>query len=454
MRLLFLDQLMPAPGTLLEWTAVADPGPTPDLTPPTANQSIHLGAGGQTSWLAGHFEVAGPIDQPALEAAFETWIRRHDALHCCFGAAEAERPASVHLVSETDIRLEAQAPEPVATTEELRDILGARLDIACDPYRFPPYFLGAVSRAETSSVIVGFDHAICDAWSITIAIAELDELYRGARDHGHPRYVSQSLPEPGSFLSYSAREAAVPSATTSPMIRAWQDFLREAGNDLPHFPLDLGVPAGTRAPFGSDVRPLLGPTATEALHRRSRAAGHSMFAALLAPVALSAAELGGPAATDLVFPVHTRREPRHHSTFGWLVANGPARIPAEKDFAATAAAADAAIRTGQRLACVPATRVLAAADLTPTRHDLFSVSYTDYRHLPGGSHSETTRSRPANPAQFSRTAPLDDVQMWFIRTDEGLLLRTRYPATPTARPLLTDFLDRITKTLVAESHTG
>ncbi|WP_225731816.1 MULTISPECIES: condensation domain-containing protein [unclassified Nocardia] len=454
MRLLFLDHLDPEPGKLLEWTAIADPGPAFDPTPPTSNQAIHLSSGSPTNWLAAQFEVAGPIDEAALEAAFAAWIPRHDALHCCFAQPAGGGPVAVHLVSDTDIRLERRAPVAADSTAELRALLGARLDAACDPFRFPPYFLGAVSRPEISTVIVGFDHAICDAWSITIAVTELDELYRAALDEGDTTRVA--LPEAGSFLCYSGREAAVPSATTGPLIRGWRDFLREAGDDLPHFPVDLGIPAGSRAPFGGDVRPLLGPTATDALHRRARAAGHSLFAALLAPVALAAAELGGGAATDLVFPVHTRREPRHHNTFGWLVANAPARVPAAKDFATTVAGADAAIRNGQRLAHVPATQVLAALgpELRRTRHDLFSVSYTDYRHLPGGSRCDTTRTRPRNPVQFSRSASLDDVQLWFTRTDDGLSLRTRFPDTPTARPLVTDFLDRVAKTLVGAAQGG
>ncbi|RJO68175.1 condensation protein [Nocardia panacis] len=453
MRLRFLDQLNPEPGTLLEWTAIGEVDPTFAPARPTSNQSIHLALGGQTTWLAAHFEVSGPIDEAALAAAFAAWIPRHDALHCGFATAP-DGSVAVNLVLDSEIRLERREPVAADSTAELRALLGARLDAACHPFGFPPYFLGAVSRSETSTVVVGFDHAICDAWSITIAIAELDELYRAARDEGDTARVAAALPEPGSFLSYSAREAAVPSATTGPLVRAWQEFLSEADYDLPHFPVELGLAPGALAPFGSEVRPLLGPTATESLHRRCRAAGHSLFAALLAPVALAAAEAGGPPATDLVFPVHTRREPRHHNTFGWLVANGPARIGAGRDFAATVEAADAAIRHGQRLAHVPATRVLAATELNRTRRDLFSVSYTDYRHLPGGSRCDTGRVRPRSPGQFSRGGPLDDVQLWFTRTDDGLALRTRFPDTPLARPLVTDFLDRVAKSLVAGAQGG
>lgn len=470
MRLLFLDNLDAEPGLLLEWSAVAGSEPRPTATPPTSNQSIHLANRGPTTWLGAYFEVPGAIDATALGAAFGAWIPRHDALHCCFGPADAQTPVSLRLVADTDIRLTARAPIPVSDAERLRALLAARLDRACSPSRFPPYFLGAVSRRETSSVVVGFDHAICDAWSIAIAVTELDALYRAARRRGHDGVaaLARRLPEPGSFLSYAAGEAALPSAATEPLLRGWRDFLYAAGadlprcrdtpnhgdmpkyGDLPRFPIDLGLTE--RAPFGGDVRPLLGPVATDALHRGARANGHSLFAALLAPVALAAAESGGRTMTDLVFPVHTRREPLHHNTFGWLVANAPARIPALRDFTTTALAAEAAIRAGRRLARVPASRVIAAMgpSLRRTRRDLFTVSYVDYRRLPGG----TSRTGPRNAAQFSRGAPADDVQLWFTRTEEGLALRTRFPATPSGRKIVGEFLDQVAETITAAVPPG
>ncbi|ATL67683.1 condensation domain-containing protein [Nocardia terpenica] len=443
MRLLFLDQLAPEPGTLVEWSVSARPGPTPDPTPPTSNQIIHLSGTGPTTWLAATFDVAGPIDEAALQAAFAAWLPRHDALHCCFGAGP-----TVNLVSDSDIRLERRRPVHAATPGELRDLLGARLDAACAPFTFPPYFLGAVSRAETSTVICGFDHAVCDAWSITVAVTELDELYRAAHEDGPAGAVTalERLPEASSFLAYSTREAAVPAVTTDPLLREWREFLSAAGNDLPHFPMDLGVPPGELAPPGSDVRTVLGPGATAGLHRATRAGGHSIFAVLLAAVAQATAKLDGSDHTDLVFPVHTRREPRHHNTFGWLVSNAPARIQVGPDLAATIPGAAQAIRSGQRLAQVPATRVLAALDgeLRRERHGLFSVSYADYRQLPGGSRSELGLSLPRNATHISRTAPLDDVQLWFARTDDGLALRTRYPDTQTARAVVAEFLGVVT----------
>ncbi|MFD0363101.1 hypothetical protein ACFQZZ_16780 [Nocardia sp. GCM10030253] len=75
---------------------------------------------------------------------------------------------------------------------------------------------------------------------------------------------------------------------------------------------------------------------------------------------------------------------------------------------------------------------IAHPPLRRSRHDLFSVSYTDYRHLPEGSRYDTTRSRPRNAAQLSRSAPLDDVQLWFTRSGEGLVCApdSRIPRRP------------------------
>ncbi|WP_024804807.1 condensation domain-containing protein [Nocardia sp. BMG51109] len=445
MHLLFLDQLALPPGILLEWSVGAEPGPAPGPIPPTANQCIHLAGGRPTTWLAAAFDVPGPIDEAALQAAFGAWLPRHDALHCSFSAPGPGGSPILNLVSDSDLRITARPPVLAATDHALRELLGARLDAACEPFSFPPYFLGAVSRAENSTVICGFDHAVCDAWSIALAVTELDRLYRTAREDGSGTVAEAAgeLPEAGSFLSYCTREAAVPAAITDPLVPAWRDFLRTTGNDLPHFPIDLGVPDGTLAPPAADVRTLLGAGGIAVLHRAARAAGHSTFPVLLAAVAQAVAKLGGRDHTDLVFPVHIRREPRNHNTFGWLVANAPARIPVEGDLAAAVPGAAAAVRAGRRLARVPATRVLDAAQgqLRGARHGLFSVSYADYRQLPGGSRGDTVLPLPRNAIQISRATPVDDVQLWFTRTDDGLALRTRFPGTAVARNVVGEFLD-------------
>lgn len=456
MLLSYLDRLATEPGTLLEWTAVADVEPVDYPVPPTSNQLIHLSAAGPSTWLAATFDVPGPIDTPALETAFAAWLPRHDALHSSF-ARSSTGAVSVRVVAETDIRLAARPPVQATTPDELRSLLGRRLDQACDPFAFAPYFLGAISRTDRSTVVCGFDHAICDAWSITIAVTELNELYRATCEGGPLGAITASvgLPEPGSFLSYSAREAgAARVSSTDIRIRAWQNFFRAAGDDMPHFPLDLGLTRGSPHPQADDVRLVLGAEEIDAVHRRCRAEGHTLFGALLASIGLVSADATGRRHTRMIFPVHTRREPRHHTTFGWLIANAPATVTAASDLAIAARAADETIRAGQALAELPAVRVLedVGAQLTRTRNGLFSVSYTDYRNLPGGSRWDTELARPENPIQLSRASPVDDVQMWFTRTERGLALRTRFPGTDTAPPTMRKFLDQLVETIIGRGH--
>lgn len=55
--------------------------------------------------------------------------------------------------------------------------------------------------------------------------------------------------------------------------------------------------------------------------------------------------------------------------------------------------------------------------LRRSRQNLFSVSYTGYRHLPDGSRCDTTRTRPPLCRAVQTGLTLNDVQPWFTHTD-------------------------------------
>ncbi|WP_433654943.1 condensation domain-containing protein [Nocardia sp. CA-128927] len=446
MRLGYLEQWTAVPGTVLEWTVLADSELVDSPVPPTGNQLMHLAAA-RTAWLAVMFDVPGPIDRRALEIAFAVWTTRHDALRCGFVRADGPGPVSMRVGA--GIRLEARPDVPVGTADELRTVLGARFDEACDPFRFAPYTLAAISRPGGSTVVCAFDHAVCDAWSMTVAATELDQLYRAARAGGRPgaRTAAARLPAAGSFLAYCAAESATQISRDDPRLRRWRDFLGEAGNDVPHFPDDLGLAPGTTAPMAGDVRTILDAADADSLELRCHDDEYSVFAALLAVVGQAVAGQSGRARTLLLAPVHTRREPLLHNVFGWLVGNAPIVVDTDAvDFTASARAADDSIRAGRVLAEVPPARLLGAmgSDLRLNRADLFTVSFVDYRRLPGGSRYPGSASAPRNCVQLSRGGQADDVQMWFSRTDDGLSLRTRFPRTALAQARIREFLDRLT----------
>ncbi len=244
MHITFLDRFEARPGRILQWTpSEISTGTTYPVPPPTSNQQLHLaGSRGDTTWLAATFDVPGPpIDTDALKASFEEWTSRHDALSCSFSQAEESGESSALFVDVADVgdlRLREETVADARTPEQVRELLGERLDRWCNPFAFPAYFLGAITREDQSTVVCGFDHAICDGWSMSIAITEISTLYREYTRADRDPIASDLLPEPGSFLNYCFRE----SATADPepgdhRIAGWRSFLRACGGvTLPIFP--------------------------------------------------------------------------------------------------------------------------------------------------------------------------------------------------------------------------
>ena len=238
-----------------------------------------------------------PSTRDALKASFEEWTSRHDALSCSFSQAEESGESSALFVDVADVgdlRLREETVADARTPEQVRDLLGERLDRWCNPFAFPAYFLGAITREDQSTVVCGFDHAICDGWSMSIAITEISTLYREYTRADRDPIASDLLPEPGSFLNYCFRE----SATADPepgdhRIAGWRSFLRACGGDTPHFPVDLGLPAGAMSPQGTDTRMLLDADEAELFDQNCADHRHSSFGAILASIGLATTQLTG-----------------------------------------------------------------------------------------------------------------------------------------------------------------
>ncbi len=123
--------------------------------------------------------------------------------------------------------------------KQVRELLGERLDRWCNRFsRFSAYFLGAITREDQSTVICGFDHAICDGWSMSIPIPQISTLYR---EYEAGVTVIRSrlnlLPEPGSFLTTTSgnRQPRIQSPATTGL-RVGGPSSEHAGVTLPIFP--------------------------------------------------------------------------------------------------------------------------------------------------------------------------------------------------------------------------
>jgi hypothetical protein len=452
----------PAPGRVVEWSVsqgTADRARTAPVDPvPTSyNQQMHLestqvaalmGLPGNP-WIGTTFDLAGPADLDALEAAFTTWLHRHEGLRSGFrtGADGIER----FTLSIEEVALERRPAEDIDCPHALHAHLDQRFITGTDPFAWPPLVLGVISRPDRSTVFVAMDHVCGDGYSLALAVWELQAAYEAAREGSDP-----GLPETGSYLEHcvAERERGQAMAEDDPEVAHWRDFVRACGGTTPSFPLYLGVAPGETWPQKLRGEMVASADVAEAFGAACRRAGGSFFAGLLSAMAIAVREIGGQQEFRTVTPLHTRHEERWRTAMGWFITCAPLEFSlAEADsFTDVLPRAHASMRGAIGLSRCPAARVieLLGSDFTITRRDLFSmVSYTDYRQLPGAE-----RYAEWNPLTIGEVNVADDTHVWASRNHEGLHLGIRHPDTPIAGEVLDEYTATISAVLARVAGNG
>lgn len=434
MRVTTTSGFRPPPGTLVEWAPVPTAEFAEHPAPPSMNQRFHLAAPGP-SWLAFCFQDPRTLDLDVLRAAFTAWIRRHETLRSRFREGDG---AVVRDVLPADgFAMRRRDVGAFTTSGQVRDHLARQFAQQCRPLGWPTFQFAAVLGQEGTTVLGAFDHSNADAHSLAIAVHEIQLLYRALSAGETP-----ALPEVGSFVDHCAEpDPAV--GPEDPAVRRWRSFLREGGGAVPSFPLDLGVPAGARAPQRSTTVQLLGAAAADRWEKTCRR-DRSAFAGLLAAFGLALRRCGGPEQVRLLVPLHTRHEPRWTNAIGWFTTNAPVSFTAS-DGERTPLAAAEAFEEALRTARTPLPAVLDAlpGEFRPRRQDVFMLSYLDYRNFP------VSQEFPhCAPQHISSEGECDDAQFWLARTRGGLFLRTRCPGTDRASAVMGRFQQHLTDVLI------
>ncbi len=455
MRLIGADDLLPRPGTVLLWSVSADPA-TARLqdAPPSFNQRTHLAGTGRLTWLAVAAEVPGPIQRADLARAVLALLARHESLRTSFRRTPQGVRRAVHAAESLTLR--PRPPRPVASPTCARDVVTEFVSEQCSqPWSTPAVAVAAVDRPDRSTVVIAIDHALVDAWSLTVLLDDVVQLYRGA--------PADPVPPPA-FGVHCVREAAAVVEPTDPRLSEWLRFLRAHGDAPPSFPGPTGVPLGEvrRAVLRTDS--LVDADEADAADASCRALGTGLFAGALAALAHALAE-DSPAAgatghagdsgtgtagagsrsLSLLFPLHTRVLPDEGRSVGWYVTNAPVTVAVSDDVHATTRGAGPALRAALPQGAVPIDTVIRAlGELRRPRRDVFMASYVDYRRLPGhATHG------PLDARHVSAVTDADDVQIWFARTDAGLAVRTRFPDTAIARDTVDRLILRVRENLIA-----
>ncbi|PRW62947.1 condensation domain-containing protein [Actinopolyspora mortivallis] len=401
----------------------------------------------EPTWLATAFDISGGADPDALEMAFRSWIDRHETLRSGFRESDGEL---LRFTLETErIALQRVEIGDFADQEELHRYLEDRFDESTDPLDWPCYLFVTVDHEEATTVYMAFDHTNVDGYSISLIAHEIQELYRAAAVGDRAQLL-----DVGSYVDFADAERARAAEldTDHEDVRRWREFVVGADWQLPAFPLDLGL-----APQDSVIMPrqsglcewLLDPAEADDFEAACKEGGSNFFSGILAATGIAACELGDQDVYRTLVPFHTRSQPQWWASMGWYVGLAPVELPATQagDFHAFATRARETVRSVKSMAEVPVARVceLLGVLLRP----VFLVSYIDGRLVPGAD-----RWDEWNAHAFGKVSRGDGVFMWINRTQDGVYVTARYPATELGHKNVLRFLARTGEILTTVAQDG
>ena len=374
----------------------------------TFNQANHLlGLADPTSqgvWIAGTVDLGTdtqPVDAGRAAHAVARFLSEHEALRARFRFDPQTCMPYADVFGPDQVQVTVESRGDVGS-DDLAILLGER----CRSGDVPGVLFGLLD----ATLVVGFDHAHCDALTVDLALRRVRELYLDPDTQRSPgqRFFDRS--ELDGILSEKLAAAAAsipdyppgegsspPTGTPSPPSRCRSARFRQAAprNARGWWSFSMTTPrrhwAGARSPRSSRSSPHQSPNRVGRKH-------------------------------STVIPVHTRGRSSSpwHRTAGWLVTNAPVRVRA-----GDVGGAERALKSALGLASVPLDHVLRRCQPAMTTADIFMVSYLDYRRLgdplPGARH-------------ISNSTTTDSLQMWFSATTTASTCASAIPTPPPPTP--------------------
>jgi len=254
------------------------------------------------------YRLRGRLDEPALLAALNALVRRHDALRVRF---EAVDDTFVQVIQDSaTVRLETLVPEPATDPlSGVKALLHRRSREHSNRWAPGPRLRAGVVRLGPDDQVLslGIDHLLCDGWSLGVLLRELSRLYAGDDD----------LPEPalryGDWVRWACERLDSPEGERD---RAY--WLEQLGDISPRQPVEFPFrPRGRRLPG------LAGVMTTAAMPAGlARPAGYGSgltpFVLFCTAVQLMLHAATGEPAVGVISPVANRGRQETHDLVGWL----------------------------------------------------------------------------------------------------------------------------------------
>lgn len=375
------------------------------------------------------WDVDGWCDIAAMTDAINSHIRRHDTYHSAFevtaesitrrNVADAARiefvPTALGFLDQDAIRTLVQTATP------------GTLEWDC-------FTFGVIQKADHFTVYANVDHLHTDGTSAGLIYREINLTYQGLVEGR-----STSLPPTSGYRDFTARQNIYVDALTldSRPIKDWIDFAHDAGQDWPHFPLELGD-TSTGGEGGIVTVELLNAEESEDFNAACRAAGARFSGGVMACAALADHELTGAETFHGFTPSDARTGDAQSLSVGWYASLFPVSVPVgDRDFAQMARAAQKSFDANRQLSAVSFRRVLELASrddlgIAPTDRPSMMVSLMDFRGL---ADAEADRF-----GIYLDNLSHGGINTWIIRHSDQTTITVSFPETAEARHSVHDYI--------------
>lgn len=403
--------------------------------PPTYQRAQHLRAAldgkaqgrQQPRLMVVAWEMPGACDIPAMTAAINAHVRRHDAYHDWF---EFEDGAFVRrsIVNPADIDF---VPAEFGWMDAAQ-IRTHALTTTPGTLEWECFTFGIIQHADYFTFYASVDHLHIDG--ISAGLIFLD-IYVGY--HGQPQAAAPS--QVASYRDYGARQHARLANLTlsSPEIQDWIDFVRGTEGAWPRFPLPLGDAStdnNTTTKGDFVTFEVLDAAQTTTFDDACAAAGARFSGGILACTALAEYDLTGNPIYHGFTPYDTRTPGIDTLTVGWFASLIPIAVPiGTGSFAEAARAAQNSFDAHKHLADVPFDRVLELA--TPDELGIGAntrpatmVSFLDFRKIPVIALWEAT-----NFGAYGDNLSHGGINIWVNRHADKTTVTMSFPDNPVAR---------------------
>ena len=375
------------------------------------------------------WDIPGVCDIPAMTAAINTHVRRHDAYHDWFEYDNGvfvrrmiDDPAVIDFVPVEFGHMDADEVRTHALTSTPET-----LEWDC-------FTFGIVEHDDYFTFYASVDHLHIDGISAGLIFFDIHLMYHHLTT-GVDQNAPITLPEVRSYRDFAARQHETLAGLTasSPETRDWIDFLQDADGDWPSFPLPLGDTQGDNK-GGFVTVELLNGVDTEAFDTACRAAGARFVGGVLACAALAERELAGTETFHGFTPYDTRKPGVDAMTVGWFASLFPVTVPTSGgSFPEAAQAAQHSFDAAKHLADVPIDRVLelaaaAGIEIKPPMRPSMMVSFIDFRKIPLSALWEET-----DFGTYGDNLNNGEINLWINRHATRTTVTVSYPENAVAR---------------------